>query len=100
MITRGPEDMSVNASQDVIIHCDAVTDNAEKSRLKIEWKRNNSLINFQMEGRVSMNNVEKSLKITGAQVNDTSEYTCIASNGLDQDEQTGKLTVKGMFSAV
>ena len=96
VITRGPEDRSVNATQDVILHCDATTDNAEVSKLRIEWLRNGNKIDYETEGRLSMNMQDHSLKITGAQVMDTAEYTCIASNGLDSVSQKAKLTVKGM----
>ena len=42
-----------------------------------------------------MNMQDNSLRITGAQVLDTAEYTCIASNGLDEVRQKANLIVKG-----
>jgi receptor-type tyrosine-protein phosphatase zeta len=93
-----PETQTVNASEDIILRCDAETDPAEKSKLKIEWHRNGFPIDFTNEGRVSMNMMDNSLKITGCQVRDTAEYTCIASNGLDSTEVTAKLTVRDVPS--
>ena len=68
-----------------------------RSKLKIEWHRNGFPIDFVNEGRVSMNMMDNSLRITGSHVQDTAEYKCIASNGLDSVEVTAKLTVRGEY---
>ena len=39
--------------------------------------------------------VENICSTLGAAVNDTADYTCVATNGLDQDEYTVDITVQG-----
>lgn len=95
MITEAPVPQTVNASTDVILHCRATTDADEKRNLKIEWLKNNKKIDYEQDGSISKNVVNDTLKITQAQVSDSGNYTCNASNGLDSDTVTVKLTVKG-----
>ena len=90
-----PKDEVVNATQDVTLTCNATTDENEMSRLTITWLRDNEEIIYEEEPRISKNNVDKSLIIQGATVEDTAMYTCVASNELDQDKHTVSVTVKG-----
>ncbi|ELT99433.1 hypothetical protein CAPTEDRAFT_120325, partial [Capitella teleta] len=93
-IHERPHDATVNASTDVIFKCNATTDELEDHNLKYEWRKNGRLIDFQREGRLSMNMNDHSLIITGAQVEDSAEYTCVAGNGLDNDSISATLKVK------
>ena len=95
MIRTGPASRDVNATADVVFHCEAVTDPAEDSKLRIEWRRNGETIDYEREGRISKNMADNSLTIGSVAVGDSGEYTCIASNGLDSDEVTAQLVVKG-----
>ena len=85
----------VNATVNVVFNCQASTDPAEESKLRIEWKRNGEPIDYEQEGRISKNMADNSLTISQVVVDDSGEYTCVASNGLDSDEVTAQLTVKG-----
>jgi len=92
------KDKEVNATAKVEFNCQATTDRAEQSKLRIEWKRNSQVIDYEQEGRISKNMADNSLTISQATVSDTGAYTCVASNGLDSDEFTVQLTVKGESS--
>ena len=92
------KDKEVNATAKVEFSCQATTDPAEQSKLRIEWKRNGQTIDYEQEGRISKNMADNSLTISQAMVSDTAAYTCVASNGLDSDEFTVQLTVKGESS--
>ena len=39
--------------------------------------------------------VKRYLSVVGARVQDTAEYTCVADNGLDTDEHTAAVVIKG-----
>ena len=92
-ITEVPVPQTVNASTNVILHCSATTDTEEKRKLKVDWLKNNEKIDFN--SGISKNTVNNALIITQAQVSDSGNYTCNASNGLDSDTVTVKVTVKG-----
>lgn len=92
------EDKTVNASQNAEFPCEAVTDEQEKHNLKYTWRKDGRIIDFQREGRLSMNVITHALIITGAQVEDSAEYTCTADNGLDSAEVKATLVVKGKSS--
>ena len=98
MIRTGPASRDVNASENVVFRCEAITDPAENSKLRIEWKRNGETIDYEREKRVSKNMADNSLTIGTVAVGDSGEYTCVASNGLDTDEVTAQLIVKGESS--
>lgn len=92
MIIDPPVSHTVNASTDVVFYCNATTDPAERSKLKIEWRKNDAEIEM---GSISTNKIDNSLRITQAQVSHSGRYTCTATNGLDSDSVTVTLTVKG-----
>lgn len=86
----------MNASSDVVFRCGATTDSEEKMRLKIDWLKNGQKIDYEHDG--SKNVGDNSLRLNQVQVSDSGSYTCNASNGLDFDSVTVKLTVKGNLS--
>jgi hypothetical protein len=94
IIHQQPHNVEVNASTDVVFRCNATTDSQEEHNLKYEWRKDGKLINFQNEGRLSTNMYDHSLIITGAQVEDSAEYACVASNGIDSDQMSANLKVK------
>ena len=85
----------MNATTDVVFECDATTDPLEFARLKIQWYRDGRPIDFNKERRLRLNVNDNSLTIVESRVDDSGEYTCRADNGLDADEVTAQLTVKG-----
>ena len=90
-----PHHQTVNASADVIFRCNATTDPEERSKLRINWLKNGERIDFEREGSISKNILDNSLRITQAQVSDSGNYTCSASNELDSDSVTVLFIVKG-----
>ncbi len=63
--------------------------------LEITWLKDGVEIDLVREGRYDMDVVTKSLTIRGARVDDSSTYTCLADNGIDTDEVTASLVVRG-----
>lgn len=88
----------MNASSDVVFRCGATTDAEEKMKLKIDWLKNGQKIDYEHDG--SKNVGDNSLRLSQVQVSDSGSYTCNASNGLDFDFVTVKLTVKGNFESI
>ena len=85
----------MDARTDVVFKCNATTDYLEKDYLKYQWQKNGKVIDFEREGRLSMNVNEHTLIISQAQVSDSARYTCVADNGLDSDSITAELKVRG-----
>jgi len=70
----------------------------ERRKLKILWLRNGEKIEFGSRTNVAQYDPDKSLRITQAQIGNTGNYTCNASNELDWDAVTVSLTVQGINS--
>ena len=94
-IDVAPESQAVNVTAEVVFRCKASTDVNEVSNLVIKWLRNEQPINYEQEGRISMNTKDNSLHISNAQVRDSTKYTCVATNGIDSDSVTVELLVRG-----
>ena len=90
----GPRSQTVNVGDEVVLRCAAETD--EHETLTVEWRRDGVPINFQTSTHVRLNASDNSLVIRTAAVVDTAQYTCHASNGLDEVESPpATLTVRG-----
>ena len=50
--------------------------------------------------RTFRNDMDNSLTISGTMSLDTGKYTCVASNGIDEDSAGAQLTVQGDCSGV
>ena len=61
--------------------------------------RDGKPIDYEREGRISKNTETNALHIKKATVDDSNRYTCVAENGLDSDEATASLTVKGKLNS-
>ena len=93
-----PESQTVMVGSDVTLHCNATTDELERRKLKTSWLLNREQIEFGSRMNVAQYDRDKSLKITQAQVDNTGNYTCNASNELDWDAVTVRLVVQGTGS--
>ena len=55
MITKQPNDQTVNASSTVTFNCDATTDMEEMAHLEIKWLKDGEEINYESERTISLN---------------------------------------------
>ena len=93
-IVEGPRSQTVNVGDQVVLPCGAQTDPSEP--LTVEWRRGGVPIDFEMESHLRFSEKNHSLIILSALVTDTEDYTCHASNGLDEVESPpATLTVRG-----
>ncbi len=90
-----PKDQIVNATTKVEFECGASTDQMEEAHLTITWLRDGEPIDFETEKSLRLIPSQNKLIITSAAVEDSGEYTCVASNGLDEERVTALLKVKG-----
>jgi|SRR6218665_2026771 len=96
VITKSPQDQTVNVTDDVTLQCDVTTDAAEMEYLEVFWKKNEDRIEFTRDDRLQLDPVDHSLIIRTAEIDDTAVYTCHANNGLDTaSSKAAILTVKG-----
>src|SRR6218665_1526367 len=85
VITKSPQDQTVNVTDDVTLQCDVTTDAAEMEYLEVFWKKNEDRIEFTRDDRLQLDPVDHS-----------AVYTCHANNGLDTaSSKAAILTVKG-----
>ena len=75
--------------------CTATTAPEEVANLRIEWKKDGQIIDYNLAQRVFKNNMDNSLTISGTINLDTAKYSCMATNGLDSDESSAQLIVQG-----
>lgn len=80
----------------VQFRCSAITDPDERVNLFTTWLKDGQKIDL------SDPNIEQrpegTLIIKKASSKDTANYTCVVSNGLDSDNSTASLVVKGQHS--
>ena len=97
IINQSPTDQTVNISSDVTFRCNATTDSAEMSELKIEWFKNGQKLNKAQHAHILHNVHDNTLTIRKVRVEDSGNYTCRADNGIDGTQVTAKLIVKGVY---
>jgi hypothetical protein len=90
-----PTNETVDVDSDVTLHCNATTDPSERRKLEIIWMMHGYPIDFASQNNVRLYTVDKSLVITRARIDNTGSYTCNATNGLDWDAVTVRVTVRG-----
>ncbi|PVD25027.1 hypothetical protein C0Q70_15524 [Pomacea canaliculata] len=93
LIEQKPLDLEVNAGTDATFTCSATTDPEEVDKLQIKWLKDNKEISADAD-RMTTNKQNNSLTISGTIVRDSGSYTCVATNGLDQEEASAMLTVR------
>jgi neuronal cell adhesion protein len=89
-----PENQLVNASSDVSLTCETQTDPEESKNLIISWNRDGQSLDTNHQSRITVSETGL-LNIERAEVQDSGEYTCNASNGIDYARSTARLVVKG-----
>lgn len=77
--------------------CTATTDPEEVGNLRIVWKKDGQEIDYNLAQRVFKNDMDNSLTISGTIYLDTGKFTCMATNGLDENEESAQLVVQGQF---
>ncbi|XP_048738675.2 neuroglian-like isoform X2 [Ostrea edulis] len=82
----------VDAGRDVIFTCVAKTD--PKETIKYLWKKRGTLIKDFADHHISCENNCAVLRIKEAGGKHSGNYTCLASNGIDEDQRTIELKVK------
>ncbi|XP_025108153.1 neuroglian-like isoform X2 [Pomacea canaliculata] len=93
LIEQKPLDLEVNAGTDAKFTCSGTTDPEEVDKLQIKWLKDNKEISAVVQ-RMTTNKQDNSLTISGTIVRDSGSYTCVATNGLDQEEASAMLTVR------
>ncbi|VDD77025.1 unnamed protein product [Mesocestoides corti] len=94
-VTLAPIETWVYEGQLVKFVCTADTDPYELPNLKVEWYKDDNLIDPLVTPRIEQVGFDYSLVIGGAQTLDTGQYRCNASNGLDFAVATASLLVQG-----
>ncbi|XP_053377486.1 neuroglian-like isoform X2 [Mercenaria mercenaria] len=93
-ITQYPMDLEVIAGFDAKFTCAGSTDFDEANNMQIYWEKDDKRL-FDNKQRVSQNFHDNSLTISGTVIRDSGVYTCVVTNGLDEDRAYTILTVKG-----
>ncbi|ESO96246.1 hypothetical protein LOTGIDRAFT_174928 [Lottia gigantea] len=90
-ISQEPNNVQSVNGNDAVFRCRAFTDPNEQHRLRYTWLRNGQPLIIDND-RVIQQSEELIIKDSMSQ--DTGNYTCIASNGLDEDRAWATLKVK------
>ena len=96
-IEQFPEDLEVIAENDAKFTCSGSTDFDEADNMVVHWEKDDKRISTT-ENRMTQNYQDNSLTISGTIVRDSGVYTCVITNGLDEDRSYAFLTVKGKNS--
>ena len=96
MIEMAPLNVFVVEGTEAKITCTGSTDLAEMENYRVDWKKDGSWIDYNLAQRVVKNTMDNSLTISGTITLDTGEYTCVASNGLDEEAASASLIVMGV----
>ncbi|XP_060606385.1 neuroglian-like [Ruditapes philippinarum] len=93
-IEQYPLDLEVIAGYDAKFTCSGSTDFDEAAHMEVYWEKDDKRVSAN-EQRMTQNFQDNSLTISGTIVRDSGVYTCIITNGLDEDRAYAILTVKG-----
>lgn len=93
-IVTKPLDMMVWYTTEAKFTCTATTDPEEVGNLMINWMKDGQTIDYDLAQRVFQNKMDNSLTISGTIYLDTGTYSCVASNGLDEDVSDAQLVVQ------
>ncbi|CAL1532139.1 unnamed protein product [Lymnaea stagnalis] len=86
-----PMDVEVQSGVNAKFTCSGTTDPEEISNMVIYWMKDHNPV--QLGTRMFLNKQDNSLAISGTEQRDTGTYTCVISNGLDNDTASARLVV-------
>ena len=90
---EGKESLEVDIDADVLYTCIAMTDPQETVRYT--WRKDGQVIKDNSDPHLSCEENCSILRVKEAKGRHSGNYTCVASNGIDQDHRTIQLKVKG-----
>jgi len=94
-IEQRPTDLEVFAKTDAKFTCSGTTDFEEVKNLRVKWLKDRKEISYTNQ-RMTTNVQDNSLTISGTISRDSGFYTCVVTNGLDEETASAILTVKGI----
>lgn len=89
---EGKTSIEVDRDEDVKFTCIAMTDPRET--VKYEWKKNGKVIKDYNDFHVRCEEGCSVLRVQEADAKHSGNYTCVANNGIDEDQRTIELRVK------
>ncbi|XP_052085471.1 neuroglian-like isoform X2 [Mytilus californianus] len=92
-IEQKPGDLENTANTDAKFTCSGTTDFEEVANLRVYWLKDGKEITTN-DQRMTTNVQDNSLTISGTISRDSGLYTCVVTNGLDQETASAILTVK------
>ncbi|CAH1783570.1 unnamed protein product [Owenia fusiformis] len=101
-IVKGPENERQVAGKSIVLECSATTDQSELSALSIRWTR--TIPGFEdveselIENRLEGNIMYSKLTLEDVRLEESAEYTCVASNELDTATSTAAVTIEDVPS--
>jgi len=87
--------MVASSTDDVTLACLATTDARRAEHLRVTWYRDRLPVSSET-GRVRVMGDGSRLVVVDARVDDSGVYRCAASNGVDHDSASVRVTIKGL----
>lgn len=90
-IDNPPENQTIKFGKTTPFRCHANTDPAEQQNLDYKWLKDGEPVDFKSSPRIKQRGSD--IIIENSTSEDTGNYTCVASNGLDSDSASAELSV-------
>ncbi len=91
----GPEHKRVRAGGSVTFTCLAADDSLHYGTPHIEWRLDDTIINYRKHQRFTKSAVDNSLTIRNVSIVDTGLITCVASHEDSYDSKSAQFVVEG-----
>ncbi|XP_053377718.1 uncharacterized protein LOC123530345 [Mercenaria mercenaria] len=92
-ITQYPLDLEVTAGDNAVFTCSGSIDNGEEGNIKVYWEKDGQRL-WTKEQRLTQNLWNNLLTISETRGRDSGVYTCIITDGFDEERASASLTVK------